>query len=441
MVKLVTLRALVLPKTLPEFLGWLNIQPGKKVNQNQMVSLQFQQAIKELFPKDKVAEGIGYLLPSLLNGKISPDGLSWLLAKNGSNSIWSYAQKQFVNDVRNDLQLIFDQYKNSKSLNFDEGNLKYQIGVWNQLIRSWQGIQRRYYKCEEYRPLAELFEEFREYDLAAYFYQVSDGLVDKKLFRRLADSQRSGYPVVFGLPIKRKETLIDVLIKFINQFVNQDIDMKILYVAPISLLILGSGWFVGSKTWQYVYANEAEKFLCEKSGSGENCPVIVLDGKAHYSFDEIKKIIPKVVNRVVNEEKGLLIPESTQSMRYSESNKLGQNSGRQDIEEKVIGKLIQILGDTTLKYEDLNYTGKIEEKVKTQWVKAVYNYQIKHKAEKRIKKVQVEECKLGLFGLCFPGQEVTVTKDEIDDSRLKNKLEKDINPFIGQSGRTKPPRQ
>jgi hypothetical protein len=346
-----------------------------------------------------------------------------------------------VNDARNDLQLIFDQYKNSKSLNFDEGNLKYQIGVWNQLIRSWQGIQRRYYKCEEYRPLAELFEEFREYDLAAYFYQVSDGLVDKKLFRRLADSQRSGYPVVFGLPIKRKETLIDVLIKFINQFVNQDIDMKILYVAPISLLILGSGWFVGSKTWQYVYANEAEKFLCEKSGSGENCPVIVLDGKAHYSFDEIKKIIPKVVNRVVNEEKGLLIPESTQSKIDSESNKLGQNSGRQDIEEKVIGKLIQILGDTTLKYEDLNYTGKIEEKVKTQWVKAVYNYQIKHKAEKRIKKVQVEECKLGLFGLCFPAQEVTVTKDEIDNSRLKNKLEKDINSFIGQSGRTKPPRQ
>ncbi len=199
MVKLVTLRALVLPKTLPEFLGWLNIQAGKKVNQNQMVSLQFQQAIKELFPKEKVAEGIGYLLPSLLNGKISPDGLSWLLAKNGSNSIWSYAKKQFVNDVRNDLQLIFDQYKNSKSLNFDGGNLKCEIGVWNQLIRGWQGIERRYYKCEEYRPLAELFEEFREYDLAAYFYQVSDGLVNKKLFGRLAHSQKSSASHYFWL--------------------------------------------------------------------------------------------------------------------------------------------------------------------------------------------------------------------------------------------------
>ena len=59
--------------------------------------------------------------------------------------------------------------------------------------------------------------------------------------------------------------------------------MKILYVAPISLLILGSGWFVGSKTWQYVYTNEAEKFLCEKSGSGENCPVLILTLKADLS--------------------------------------------------------------------------------------------------------------------------------------------------------------
>ena len=131
-----------------------------------------------------------------------------------------------------------------------------------------------------------------------------------------------------------------------------------------------------------------------------------MDGKAHYSFDEIKKIIPKVVNRVVNGEKGLLIPESTQSKIDSESNKPGQNSGRQDIEEKVIGKLIQILGDTTLKYEDLNSTAKIEEKVKTQWVKAVYNYQIKHKAEKRIKKVQVEECKLGLVGHIVTGKQI-----------------------------------
>jgi hypothetical protein len=204
--------------------------------------------------------------------------------------------------------------------------------------------------------------------------------------------------------------------------------MKILYVAPISLLILGSGWFVGSKTWQYVYANEAEKFLCEKSGSGENCPVIVLDGKAHYSFDEIKKIIPKVVNRVVNEEKGLLTPESTQSKIDSELNEPGQNSGRQDIEEKkVIRKLIQILGDATLKYEDLNSTAKIEEKVKTQWVKAVYNYQIKGKIKQKITTPEIpkEECVSQIFFFCLQKNSKT---EEIYS--LETYLTKDINEKI-----------
>ncbi|WP_061546973.1 hypothetical protein [Cylindrospermopsis raciborskii] len=437
MVKLVTLRALVLPKTLPEFLGWLNIQASKKVNQNQMVSLQFQQAIKELFPKEKVAEGIGYLLPSLLDGNISPDGLSWLLAKNGSNSIWSYAQKQFVNDVRNDLQLIFDQYKNSKSLNFDGGNLKCEIGVWNQLIRGWQGIQRRYYKCEEYRPLAELFEEFREDDLAAYFYQVSDGLVNKKLFGRLADSQRSGYPVVFGLPIKRKETLIDVLIKFINQFVNQDIDMKILYVAPISLLILGSGWFVGSKTWHaYVSQNDINNHLCKESQKPENCSVIVLDDTKHYSFKDIQRIIPQVVDDLVKKR------EAEEKKKYEEANSSGVNQtppsrkSNFDIKAELINKVNQtlpkILADPTLKYDEIvsPIADSNIQSIQRKWLIAVYNYQIKHRAGKEIKKVQGEECKLGLFGLCFPGQEVTVNKDEIDDSPLRKRLAKDINYAI-----------
>ncbi|MCZ2207530.1 MAG: hypothetical protein O1I36_15615, partial [Cylindrospermopsis raciborskii PAMP2011] len=384
-----------------------------------------------------VAEGIGYLLPSLLNGKISPDGLSWLLAKNGSNSIWSYAQKQFVNDVRNDLQLIFDQYKNSKSLNFDGGNLKCEIGVWNQLIRGWQGIQRRYYKCEEYRPLAELFEEFREDDLAAYFYQVSDGLVNKKLFGRLADSQRSGYPVVFGLPIKRKETLIDVLIKFINQFVNQDIDMKILYVAPISLLILGSGWFVGSKTWHaYVSQNDINNHLCKESQKPENCSVIVLDDTKHYSFKDIQRIIPQVVDDLVKKR------EAEEKKKYEEANSSGVNQtppsrkSNFDIKAELINKVNQtlpkILADPTLKYDEIvsPIADSNIQSIQRKWLIAVYNYQIKHRAGKEIKKVQGEECKLGLFGLCFPGQEVTVTKDEIDDSPLRKRLAKDINYAI-----------
>ncbi|MBG0744658.1 MAG: hypothetical protein IV298_14465 [Cylindrospermopsis raciborskii KL1] len=152
LIRLITLRALVLPKTLPEFLGWLNIQAGKKVNQNQIVCLQFQQTIKELFPREKVLESIGYLLPSLLDGNISPDGLSWLLQK-GDNSIWGYAQEQFIHNIKYDLSLIGDHHPKSKENISHQTSFKFGSQVWNQLITSWQDIKKGNYKCQQYRRL------------------------------------------------------------------------------------------------------------------------------------------------------------------------------------------------------------------------------------------------------------------------------------------------
>jgi len=206
--------------------------------------------------------------------------------------------------------------------------------------------------------------------------------------------------------------------------------MKLVFVIPVSLLILGSGWFIGSKTWQYVYANEAEKFLCEKSGGRENCPVIVLDGKTHYSFNEIKQVIPKVVKQVVEQQKKILTPEPTQSPGLNTS---GQSSEQQDIEGKVIGELIQILGDKNLKYEDLNSTDKIEEAVKTQWVIAVYNYQLKSKIEQKIstQKSNKEECFLQIF---FCRQKNIKTEETYS---LEAKLTNDINEKIKPESKDK----
>ncbi|WP_417040377.1 hypothetical protein [Cylindrospermopsis raciborskii] len=382
-VRLMTLRALVIPETLPEFLQWLNIQKGSNVDGNQRVSLELQKKIQPLFPKEQIGAGITYLLPSLLGGKISVDGLCWLLAKSGGDTIWAYGRNQFINNIKYDLQLIYNYYSKPIVGLFDESTLKCGAEAWRSLINRWQDIQRMYKKCEKYRPLAQLFERFKEYDLAGYFYQVSDGVVKKDLFYEIPKAQNRPSPVIYGLGIQREVTLEDIIIGLADgvvKFFNQDVDMKLVFVIPVSLLILGSGWFIGSKTWQYVYANEAEKFLCQKSGGGENCPVIVLDGKNHYSFDEIKQVIPKVVNQVIDQQTKAPTAEPTQSG----SNTSGQNYGQQDIKKKVIENLIQILGDKNLKYQDLNSTDKIEEAVKTQWVIAVYNYQLKSKIDQKI---------------------------------------------------------
>ncbi len=204
-IRLITLRALVLPKTLPEFLGWLEIQPGKKVNQNQIVCLQFQQTIKELFPREKVLESIGYLLPSLLDGKISPDGLSWLLQK-GDNSIWSYAQEQFIHNIKYDLLLIGDHHPKSKENISHQTSFKFGSQVWNQLITSWQDIKKGNYKCQQYRPLAQFCEQLQEYDLAAYFYQISNSKVGKKLFVQLCLLKKLPVTSCFWFNHSKKKT-------------------------------------------------------------------------------------------------------------------------------------------------------------------------------------------------------------------------------------------
>ncbi|MBE9221053.1 hypothetical protein IQ222_20270, partial [Dolichospermum flos-aquae LEGE 04289] len=67
LVRLITLRAIVIPETLPEFLAWLNIQGGKKPDQHQTISLELQKAIRGLLPQEQLAKGIKYLLLDLLN--------------------------------------------------------------------------------------------------------------------------------------------------------------------------------------------------------------------------------------------------------------------------------------------------------------------------------------------------------------------------------------
>ena len=411
LIRLITLRALVLPKTLPEFLGWLNMQPGKKVNQNQIVCLQFQQTIKELFPREKVLESIGYLLPSLLDGNISPDGLSWLLQK-GDNSIWGYAQEQFIHNIKYDLSLIGDHHPKSKENISHQTSFKFGSQVWNQLITSWQDIKKGNYKCQQYRPLAQFCEQLKEYDLAAYFYQISNSKVGKKLFVQLCLLKNCQSPVVFGLPIQQRKPPIDVIINVLNQ----DVDMKILYVAPISLLILGSGWFIGSTTWHsYINTSEAKEYLCKQSVNGRDCSVIVFDGKDHYSFQDIQTAITKVVDEV---------------WQGKQKSKLKSKVKNSSMQEKITRTLPLILADKTLKYKDLQLsTGKIEPKIERQWIIAVYNYQLKHKLQKKITPQKGEECKgSNIFGLCLLGEKVK--KISIDYSPLEKRLKADINKVM-----------
>ncbi|MFL0604940.1 hypothetical protein [Cylindrospermopsis raciborskii] len=444
---------------------WLNIQKASITDEHKRVSLKLQKGIQTLFPKEQIVAGITYLLPNLLNRRMPVDKLFWLLDGSNSNNIWAHARNQFINNIRDDLQLIYNYYSKPMTQVVGEITLNCGSGVWRSLMNRWEGI-REYNKCKEYRPLAQLFEQLKEHDLAGYFYQVSDGVVKKDLFCKIAKGHSPRSPVVFGLEIreipledviinlvyslrflgieeKLTHELVDFVLKIrlvyrykIVNFFNQDVDMKLVFVIPASLLILGSGWFIGAKTWQYyINANEAEKLLCKKSGGSENCPVVVLDGQAHYSFEEIKEVIPKVVQQVVKERKELLTPERTKAAGTKPAAK---NSGQQDDTElKVAQKLAQLLGDSKLQYDDL-LNNQPTEMVKRQWVIAVYNYQVKRSIQKKGK----EECVLPLLpmfdNLCLWKNE---REKIINFPKLEPTLLEDINKKNGQTRNSKKKRK
>ena len=116
MVRLITLRAMVIPETLPEFLDWLNLKGDRNPDENQTVSLDFQSSIRnlKLFPKEKLADGIKFILPELLRKKITPEIVRWLLTiKTGS--VWAVCRQQFLDDIIYDLQLINNHFNSPQS--------------------------------------------------------------------------------------------------------------------------------------------------------------------------------------------------------------------------------------------------------------------------------------------------------------------------------------
>ena len=458
MVRLITLRAIVIPETLQEFLAWFNIQKSKKPDEHQTVSLEFQKDIRPLFPQEQLTKGINYLILNLLNKQISVDCAYWLLTTDGS--AWFYARKKFITDVKYDLQLIFD-YSTEQ---LGKKLFKCRKQVLATLISNWQGIQKETHKSEEYQPLAELLARLKEYELAAYFYQVSQSNVANDLFYKMAyekylrlrpnskilfdevayQKYRNSHITVYGLLIKRKPTMIE-FIDYVLYFITLEVDMKIQFVIPLSLFILISGWFIGTKTWEsHTSATDIEKSLCSKTfQDGKNCPVIVLEPETSYNFNEIKQLIPEVVEGVTKQKK------QEEDNKYQKANEkydkemsrgksatLPQEKTEENIRKEVIDNLGNILypNNTALKYEDL-YPGKEATDLKTQkqWVTAIYNYQIKKNV--RYQKIadngnKSDECNQRIFWVCLSksveDNDTSHSVDNAKDPDLYKRLKYDI---------------
>jgi len=239
MVRLITLRAMVIPETLPEFLNWLDIQPRGKLKEHQTDCLKFQEKISKQIPPTQLSKGIKLLLIQLIEAKITPAAFKVLFMKG---SAWGICQKEFINDIRYDLEIIAKHGDSPQSYqSFADDSLKNKP-VWKKLISNWKLIKADYYKIPDYLPLAQLLEELKHYDLSAYFYQVSKRSVPKKVL-----SARNVKSSCLGLQLKPEVTLLDHVINFFSGGPIVPIKAVILITFILSGLTGLSGFFMGSQ--------------------------------------------------------------------------------------------------------------------------------------------------------------------------------------------------
>ena len=255
MVRLLTLRAIIIPDTLPEYLEWFGID-GKnhiKEDNKQRVSLEFQGQLKKYISQlrpliDESMKSMKSVLEQILTGKISIPAFSWLLT--APKSLWSSYRESLLQNVKKDLETIGTSFKSGVSPpepSFLCGDL-----IWKGLQGWWLKPSSRF---SYYQPFADLFESLGDYQLASYFYQVSKGVVPNHIFRRAFKNPDKFE--LWGLRLYRQVTWDEHLINLINLLTKYSLKL-----APIFIIVL-THWFFsaqGYKTGKQVGYQEGFNF-------------------------------------------------------------------------------------------------------------------------------------------------------------------------------------
>ncbi|NES75515.1 MULTISPECIES: hypothetical protein [Okeania] len=373
MVRLLTLRAIFIPETLPEYLNWLNITGDeKKEDEKQKISLKLQSQLKN-YQKSLdplIVLGMNYAFYQILGGKISVPAFCWLLKTK--NSLWSTYSTIIKQQVRHDLEYLESLGNNLLNTNIDQEieQLIYGNTIWKKLISH---LKYRRDRCNYYQPFAELFSQLPDYELAAYFHQLSNGKVPKLIFTSAFPRLKSIYEIrVFGLNVRQELTVSDRIIISIKKYGVQ--------VAVTFLLLL-------SHALSFVLGYQASKFnngtIAEPK---KNEP-------STFSEEQLTDSSTKNVSAIssVKMEKALEKFPTTSSVireivQELETEILSQNSTvfiAEDARLKIIQAIKQIL-EMDIK---LQYAGAIEDELlgepekyleaQKQWIEAIYSYQQK----------------------------------------------------------------
>ena len=366
MVRLLTLRAIIIPDTLPEYLEWFGID-GKnkgKGDNKQKVSLEFQgQLKKHILQLEPLIDGsMKSVLEQILKKKISIPAFSWLLT--AQKSLWSSYRASLLQNVRDDLEAI-DNYLNSSDDSPSEPSFACGDSIWKNLQSGLPGPNYRY---SYYQPFADLFERLGDYQLASYFYQVSKGVVPKNLFLKAFKNKDKSD--LWGLTLNREVTWDEHLINLLRRYSLSLAAIFILVLTNLFSYMLGlqSKGKIGLKNSNGETLEQARE-AGEQEGYDKGYQVGYQEGlnaaiqveiippmtKASSEFSTTATVMEALVKRLTNQLTEKFIQADPQIMR-----------------NQVIKEIKTIIGNP-----NLDYSSAIQgnENYKKQLIEAIYWYQ------------------------------------------------------------------
>jgi hypothetical protein len=252
-VRLLTLKAMLVPTFLPNFLTWLAKSKESEKHYNTSLKLQERisretQTFTEDFPElsKHLKSGICRVIDRLVDKPKIFKELELLLTSQ--SGLWG----QVYPSLSKELENVLNEIKQRNNLQ----SLRSEYPQWSNLldkINKFWGTQILHDHSDEkltkyYKNLTKLFEKLETTKLAAIFYQIGEGSVPKSLFLEVPGNKRKKNTVlVLGMEINRRQEIGDY-VKEVCCFLFKTVDIGGInmprFIALIILLVVFAGGFI-----------------------------------------------------------------------------------------------------------------------------------------------------------------------------------------------------
>ncbi len=405
--RLLMLQAMILPATLPAFIKWIikrekhqfnNMFFGmgglfyqsKNINQpmidfqNQFINIIINNGSPNL-----ILTGIKYLLIELKKKTIEvKDAIIFL--QNDVGQKWKQClQQEATQYILSDLKLIPDlrpgasaiiqnhKYPESPKFQFDV------INLWKEIIMNWKQISPsnsssgktppkiNFEVLSKYKYLAQLFEQLQtdpspqkdNYRLAAYFYQISEGIVSAKVFENAYGKKILEYAdPELKLTIKRDRSLVENLNYYGKKY-------WLAHFLLQNVIIWGLLWYI-------FFRNIPVQVTSNTENSSSSVPTKKENLTSVKTPDSSKKQLTNIPEDINNFDKETVPAIAEIKKLVCTSIKPRCPGKNQPNIDKIINQAIkEVLGNSNLPDYNIRNTTEEDIKIKQQWIQQIKDYQ------------------------------------------------------------------